>query len=286
MHPRSLILVLVFAIGLSACGGGDDNGDPVAANGSLTVNEDGSGSVSLTVSDPDNDPLTASIVTQPTKGSVSVSSMQPLAFSYVPRANENGTDSFEYRVTDPDGAGATGRVTIAITAVADPVVMAAQAFTADEDVALDSIVVASDADGDAIAMSVTASPAHGSLQFNAATGAFRYTPAANFNGADSFSVRASDGGTLSADAVMTLAIRPVNDAPVTADDALVIPLSGTTSVNVTANDSDLDGDALGVEIVTPPPGANATVQGGTIQVTPNAGAAGPTSLVYRATDGA
>ncbi len=44
MHPRSLILVLVFATGLSACGGGDDNSDPVAANGSLTVNEDGSGS--------------------------------------------------------------------------------------------------------------------------------------------------------------------------------------------------------------------------------------------------
>ncbi len=99
-------------------------------------------------------------------------------------------------------------------------------------------------------------------------------------------MRASDGGTPATDAVMTLAIRPVNDAPAAADDALVIPLSGTTSVNVTANDSDLDGDALGVEIVTPPPGASATVQGGTIQVTPNAGTAGPTRVVYRVTDGA
>jgi len=68
--------------------------------------------------------------------------------------------------------------------------------------------------GDALsAVTVPApQPAHGTLTLNA-NGSFTYRPDANFNGTDSFLYRATDG-RLSADAVVALTIRRVNDPPV------------------------------------------------------------------------
>ena len=50
-----------------------------------------------------------------------------------------------------------------------------------------------DPDGDTLTAAVVDSaPSHGTLTLNA-DGSFTYTPAANFNGTDSFTYRASDG---------------------------------------------------------------------------------------------
>src|SRR5919108_4540585 len=50
----------------------------------------------------------------------------------------------------------------------------------------------SDPDGDPLTASVLSGPAHGTLTLNA-DGSFTYTPAANFNGTDSFTYKAGDG---------------------------------------------------------------------------------------------
>jgi Ca2+-binding RTX toxin-like protein len=52
-----------------------------------------------------------------------------------------------------------------------------------------------DANGDALSYSVKvgAAPAHGTVSFNQAGGTFIYTPTANFNGSDTFSIVISDG---------------------------------------------------------------------------------------------
>ena len=55
-------------------------------------------------------------------------------------------------------------------------------------------VVATDADGDALAYTVTTDPTHGSLQVNA-DGSYIYTPNANRTGADSFEIEVFDGQT-------------------------------------------------------------------------------------------
>jgi len=49
-----------------------------------------------------------------------------------------------------------------------------------------------DADGDPLTAIVVSAPAHGALTLNA-NGGFSYTPAANYNGPDSFTYRANDG---------------------------------------------------------------------------------------------
>jgi VCBS repeat-containing protein len=54
------------------------------------------------------------------------------------------------------------------------------------------------------------------LTFNATTGTFSGTPPLNFNGNIALQVTATDSGALSATSTFTLAITPVNDAPVVA----------------------------------------------------------------------
>ena len=59
-------------------------------------------------------------------------------FGYTPPANFNGSDSFDYTVSDPAGASDTATVTITVTAVNDPPVAVADGgvgFTTAEDVA-------------------------------------------------------------------------------------------------------------------------------------------------------
>src|SRR5687767_6075173 len=72
---------------LSGCGGDGDgdkgsNGVPRAGVLTLTVNEDTPGSGAFDGYDPDGDRLTASIVTPPSKGTVTVSATDPLRFTY------------------------------------------------------------------------------------------------------------------------------------------------------------------------------------------------------------
>ena len=54
-----------------------------------------------------------------------------------------------------------------------------------------------------------------------ANGSFTYTPAANFNGPDSFTYKAKDAALESNVATVTITVSPVNDAPVATDQAVV-----------------------------------------------------------------
>src|SRR5207302_3104112 len=77
-------------------------------------------------------------------------------------------------------------------------------------------------------------------------GSFTYTPAANYNGPDSFTYQANDGTVNSNFATVSIAVNPVNDAPVAVNDSYSTnedtPLSVATP-GVLANDSDADGSS-------------------------------------------
>lgn len=288
MDFRILCAGLTLGLFVAGCGGGGDhNQPPVASAGSITVDEDGTATLTPTVSDPDNDPLTVTIVGTALQGTVTASPTPPFVLTYVPAPNKNGADGFDFQVADSHGATATAHVSVTITPQPDQPVVAPQTFTGDEDSPIDGQVVASDADGDVVKVNIAVSPTHGTLATRGTQiGAFRYTPAPNFNGTDSFTVLATDDSNAPVTAVMTLKVNAVNDAPVVADDTFTVPTTGPSTLNVLANDSDVEGDALTVEIADAPPGATATVQNNTIQLTPLPGASGPTRLTYRAKDAA
>ena len=72
-----------------------------------------------------------------------------------------------------------------------------------------------DVDGDSLGAVVVSGPGHGTLTLNP-DGSFTYTPAANFNGTDSFSYRARDAALDSNVATVTIAVNAVQDPPVAA----------------------------------------------------------------------
>ncbi|HTU64805.1 MAG TPA: Ig-like domain-containing protein [Steroidobacteraceae bacterium] len=282
---KNLVAILCACATLTACGGGGGpkNASPTASAAAISTNEDAPGTGTITASDPDGDSLSASIGAAPAKGTAAITGSGPFTVTYTPAANQNGADSFTVVVNDGHGGSATATVPVTITPQPDDPVLNAQTFTLAEDATFNGTVAASDPDGDALAYTVTAQPAHGTLTPGAA-GAFTYAPASNYHGADTFGVEVSDGQRTRA-AAMSLVVTSVND-PVEVRGEYSA-LGGTTaSIDVLANDSDVDGDPLTVTIESQPPGGTAVIESNRVRVTAAAGMAGPTSLTYRVSDGA
>ena len=67
--------------------------------------------------DPDGDPVTFALLTQPRDGSLSGTAPN---LRYTPDDGFDGIDSFTYEVCDTDGLCATATVTVTVTPVNDP----------------------------------------------------------------------------------------------------------------------------------------------------------------------
>ncbi len=118
-----------------------------------------------------------------------------------------------------------------------PSVAAMQAIETGEDTAVNGVVVASDADGDALTHQVSVGPEHGTVIINAETGAFVYTPAADFSGADRFEVVVTDTKGASSVQVVDVTIVPVADAPVLATADAIFTANGVVSAGTSGADT-------------------------------------------------
>lgn len=95
------------------------NDAPIAnAQTIAPIDEDTTYTGTLTSSDIENSALTYSVVSQGTKGVVTINATTG-AFTYVPNANANGPDSFTFRVNDGSLNSAVATITVKITAVND-----------------------------------------------------------------------------------------------------------------------------------------------------------------------
>lgn len=89
------------------------------------------------------------------------------------------------------------------------------ALTTVEDTVVSGNLSATDPNGARLTFGISSSPGNGSVVLtNSATGAFTYTPRANFSGVDSFYFRVSNGSYPSNVATVTITVTPVNEAPV------------------------------------------------------------------------
>ena len=186
------------------------NDAPVVADQSVTTDEDIAKSITLVGTDVDADTLTYTVVTQPTKGTLSGTGS---ALVYTPTANLNGPDAFTFRVNDGTVNSAVATVTIGITAVNDIPLANKQAVAVLEDAAngVNFTLTGSSPEGRVITYAVLTQPTKGTLSGTAP--ALRYTPAANTIGTDSFTFKVNDGLDNSGVATVTLTIANVNDAP-------------------------------------------------------------------------
>jgi hypothetical protein len=254
------------------------NDPPVANAQSVTTNEDTAKAITLTATDVDGDPLTYSVVTGPTHGALSGTLPN---LTYTPVANYNGPDSFTFKANDGTIDSNTATVSITVTPVNDPPVANAQSVTTNEDTAKAITLTATDVDGDTLTYSVVTGPTHGALSGTAPT--LTYTPAANYNGPDSFTFKANDGTIDSSTATVSITVTPVNDPPVA--NAQSVTTNEDTAKAITLTATDVDGDTLTYSVVTGPlHGAlNGTLPN--LTYTPTANYNGPDSFTFKANDG-
>ncbi|MCE9525421.1 MAG: tandem-95 repeat protein [Planctomycetales bacterium] len=275
------------------------NNAPVSQNDSFTLNEDEVLTVSAAEgllqndSDAEGDPLTATLVSQPLHGTLNLG--PDGSFTYTPEANYSGVDGFSYLLSDGTSESGVATVTLQVNAVDDAPLAVNDEYTTNEDTPLTMDVagglLANDSDPDSSNLTVTvvSQPVHGTVALNE-DGSFTYTPSADYNGVDGFSYTVSDGTQESDVATVTINVNPVEDAPVTANDAFSTdedtPLAVDIAGSVLANDSDADGDSLTAALVTGPAHGTLTLNAdGSFNYSPEANFKGEDTFTSTASDG-
>jgi len=262
------------------------NNPPVASDQVVETNEDTLVAITLTATDPDGDALTYAVVAQPAHGSLSGAAPN---VTYTPSPNYNGPDSFTFKATDARGAASnTATVSISVTSVNDPPVAVNDSATTDEDspVVIPVLANDTDADNDTLAVTIVTQPSHGSASVSA-DGTVLYSPDPNFSGSDSFTYSISDGHGGTASAIVTINVNAVNDPPVASDDEAATDEDAAVTIDVLANDTDIEGDALTVAQLTQPAhGIAFAGPGNSVTYSPDPDFHGTDSFTYTASDGA
>ena len=188
------------------------NRPPTALSGEFAVLEDRPIDVLLTGTDPEQNPLTYIIVTPPTNGILSGPANSRFRV-YTPNPNYNGPDFFAYKVNDGFSDSPIATMSITVRPVNDAPIAFSERFDTDEDTALPIQLRADDVDDADLSFEILQQPAHGTLN---GSGSKRiYTPAQDYSGDDYFTFIARDGSNaVSQVAIISITIRPVNDAPV------------------------------------------------------------------------
>ncbi|MFD2265421.1 cadherin-like domain-containing protein [Lacibacterium aquatile] len=213
---------------------------------------------------------------------------------FIPDADFTGLASFSYTISDSEGGTATASVTVAVAGVGDVPVLGADAAQMDEDGTLilqpaDLLANDSDADGDTLTI-VGVESLSGGTAVLLPDGTISFTPAPDFNGPAVLRYLVSDGSGHLAQADIAVAVAPVNDAPVAADDTADAvedtPLL-LKAADLLANDSDVDGDTLTIVGAEALSGGTASISAeGDILFTPDADFFGQAQLTYKIADGA
>ena len=229
--------------------------DPVlAVDDTVTTDEDTAVSIAVLANDSagpanENQALSTSAVADPPHGTAVINPDGSL--TYTPDPDYNGADSFGYTACDADGACADAAVTVLVAMVNDPPVAVDDSATTNEETPVTINVVSNDSDVDgnlnAASAAVVAEPANGTVA-NLANGSFTYTPAAGFNGADSFVYEVCDGDGICASATVNITVVAINDAPVCSSlvpsVAVLWPPNHQLEPVTVSGATDSDGDAL------------------------------------------
>ena len=188
------------------------NDPPVAVGDSFTIDEDQvlTGTVTANDSDIDGDALTALVVSDASNGSVTLNPNG--SFAYQPNVNFNGTDSFQYRVSDGISNSNTVTVDLSVTPINDAPDGGTDNYATSN---LETLIVGGlgvlandiDADGDPVSAVIISQPASGLVTFSA-DGTFIYQPSGSFFGNTSFTYMATDGSSMSSPVTVNITVTP------------------------------------------------------------------------------
>ena len=257
------------------------NDIPLVSSPSVSTAEDSPVNGIITIVDADGDPINIVVTNQPTNGTVIVN--QNGTYTYTPNLNYNGVDSFTVTVSDGNGGTTTLTIAITVTAVNDAPTATSPAISTTEDTPKAGLITIADVDLDPLTITVITQPAHGTVSVNQ-DGTYLYTPALNYNGADSFTVTVSDGKGGNKTLTIPITVTPVNDAPVASSPAITTAEDTPKTGTITA--TDVDADVLTYLVTTAPTHGTVIVNSnGTYTYTPALNYNGTDSFTVTVSDG-
>ena len=281
-------------IGISTATGTiiDDDDTPVAKDDTYSVDEDASLSDNVMTNDLGlgDPPVTVVSNTNPANGNLSLNNDG--SFTYTPNANYNGSDSFTYTIQDVDGDQSSATVSITVNPTNDLPVANNDTYSTPEDTQLSDDVSSNDSNlfDLPITYSVVSNVSNGTLNLNA-NGTFTYTPNSEYFGSDGFTYEITDGNGDAVQASVSITVVFNNDAaPVAVDDNTSTNEDTAVTIDVLANDTDIDGnqtiDKASVLIQTVPSNGSLSQNfvTGEVTYTPNNNYTGSDSFTYTIKD--
>ncbi len=261
------------------------NDVPVAIPLTLSTNEDTVLNGNLIGTDGESSPLTYSAGSVAAAHGVVVINPSNGLFTYTPNANYNGPDSFSYKVNDGTFNSLDALVSITVVPQNDFPVAVPSSVTTAEDTPVGGLLTATDGDGNPLTFSIgSISPAHGTVTVTS-NGVFIYTPSADFHGSDSFTFKANDGTSDSAEATVTITVTSVNDAPVAVPTSISVTKNIVFNGILVATDADNDPLSYSAGSVSAAHGTVVILLNGTYTYTPFANYTGPDAFTFKANDG-
>jgi VCBS repeat-containing protein len=259
---------------------------PNGIDDSFTLSEDGAITDSVQRNDGINQLIRSRINENVKNGTLDFDEYG--TFTYTPNSNFFGSDSFTYVNNNGTFDSRIVTVNLTVNPVNDAPISISDSFTLDEDNSFNGNVLLNDSDieNDKLIAKLVTNTANGTLSISD-NGEFNYTPNANFNGNDSFSYQAFDGNILGEITTVNLTVNAVNDAPIANNDSFTLNINQSiTFSDITANDVDVDGDAINIVDVTNLNGVEFNVDSnGELIITAAQNFTGLASFNYTITDG-
>ncbi|MCW3796978.1 Ig-like domain-containing protein [Sphingomonas sp. BN140010] len=223
---------------------------------------------------------------------------------FVPNGITGTTATFTYRAWDQTSgttglkvdAGTTGEesafsntsatATINVASINDaPVAIASSASGTKNGPPVTGQLQATDVDSTTLTYSLVQNSAVGGSVTINSNGTYSYTPTVGFSGTGSFQFRASDGSLSSNPTTVTITVAGANDLPIAQADTASTTQGKSVLIDVLANDSDPNNDALTISALGSAAHGTVSVQNGQVLYTPEAGFGGQDSFIYTVSDG-
>ncbi|MBI5721734.1 MAG: putative Ig domain-containing protein [Burkholderiales bacterium] len=229
--------------------------------------------------DPDGDTLSYALTQAPAGMTIDAGAGR---IAWTPSAAQAGSHAVTVRVADPSGLATTLAFSITVTVGnAAPEFTSAPVTAAVAGVAYAYAVRAVDANGDALAYSLTRAPA--GMTIDAASGLVAWTPTPSQAGSHAVTVRTADPAGLFATQAFSVTVTVANAAPQITSTPPPAAVTGQPySYLVVATDP--NGDALSHSLAQAPQGMTIQAASGLVTWTPSSTQTGPHAVTVRAAD--
>ena len=201
--------------------------------------------------------------------------------------NYNGAVTLNYDVVDGNGGTVASTQNFQLEPVNDAPVSTDDVLTLAEDASVvDVDVLGNDTDIEQDGLTISSVSTTGSGVVDTDGSQISYQPAADFHGTETITYTVDDGNGGTDTATPMVTVSSVNDAPVSADDILsVLEDPSALSIDVLANDTDVENDALTVLSPVADSGGVVSVVGNQISYQPVPNFHGTETITYTVDDG-